>query len=61
MDSPSKGLYRVDPKATSYNPDNTGRDLYIYNNNGGFMPASSTCKIDPVSKFAMIQSFVTFP
>ena len=58
MDSPSKGLYRVDPKATTYNLDNTGRDLYIYNNNGGFMPSSSTCKIDPVCKFKMLKYLI---
>lgn len=37
-------------KLTSYSPDGVGRDTYIHNINGGFMPEKMPCKIDKVSK-----------
>ena len=37
-------------KMMHYSPDGVGRDTYIHNINGGFMPEKMPCKIDEVSK-----------
>lgn len=44
-------------KKTSYGPDGAGRDTYIQNINGGFMPEKMACKIDDVSKYSNIFNF----
>lgn len=37
-------------KKQYYGGDGTGRDQYIYRNNGGFYPSSQSCGIEGIGK-----------
>ena len=41
-------------KAQFYGGDGTGRDTYIYMNNGGFCPEKQPCKVEEIGRYPLI-------
>ena len=50
MQKTSGGGSFIPHKNQYYYPDGTGRDPYVYSNNGGFMPEKQACKIEEIGK-----------
>ena len=40
-------------KLSFYNGDGTGRDGYIFGNNGGFIPQKRNCEIEQLGTFVI--------
>jgi len=50
----SSGMFKPN-KSQFYYPDGTGRDPYVYANNGGFCPEKQTHKIEEIGKFSRLR------